>query len=340
MTGYLKKLVRLGALLAVITLLTAFVAACGGDDDTTTATSSSSGATATKSSGGASTSTTGSSAATSTTGVGAASTATTGSNNAATPTIQTATEATATTSSAPKATATTEDAETPTSEADEATATTEGSSETATSTDDTADYHPLDPNQLPNFTLTANYDFQGTSADPESSDGTFAMDIEQSAVDNYHTKIDTGDPTEAIETWRDGDNTWVSYGGEITQMPEGTDPSLYSPASFLNQVPDFEEQLKPTKVGEDNVSGRKTTHYKANAEQFLDLMSESDDTGYLNGATNEDGKVEIWIDKELQIIMKLDVDVTWTNADGTPGKAVETYLISDIGSTDKVAPPQ
>lgn len=314
---------RFGAVISTVVLLLVILAACGGGEDNATGTTGRSATTATTGTSGATTPTTGTDDATSTTDSGAGATTTTADTDESTSTTDTATEPTATAA---------DDEPTPTEDAGSA----------ATPSDDSdplTDYAPLDPNVLPNFTITQELEYLGF--DETGGGGTIALLIEQNDIDNYHTKIDTefGDTiVQNTEVWRVGDTVYNSLNGVVTEMPAGQGADIFGPAQFLNQLPGIGEDMGAQKVGEEEVSGRETTHYRANAEQLLAQMAE--DSEFLQGATNAEGDADVWIDNEHKIMIKAEWDITWTNVDGTDGLMKVQYLVNGIDSTDEVSPPQ
>lgn len=300
------------ALLCVFVLV--FTAACGGDDDDDAATDSTAVATAE-------------------TGIDASPTAT---EEAEEPAVAvTATEVdeegspTATEEEA-EATPTEEDVEPTATEAeDDASPTSDG---TGDIDDPLADVQPIDPEALPNFTMSFTFDLTGI---PDQEDSSIGVEIEQSSLENYHMSAlmtDTG-----IETWLVDGTNYVDQGdGTIVELPEGTDGAFFSPSIFLQEVPPLDPELEATLEGEVEVSGRNTRHYVISGENYLaqaDML-----TG--GSATDVEGQVEVWIDIELNMMIKQLADVTWTNADGTTGTFMSDLLIYDIGTTAEVEAPQ
>jgi hypothetical protein len=106
---------------------------------------------------------------------------------------------------------------------------------------------------------------------------------------------------------------------------------------FLSTVPSLEEQVEAYREGEEEVSGRETTHYRIPGEELLSM------SGFLGDnpdISNVEGDAEVWIDNELQILIKQTADISWTNGDGSDGSMVYDYLIDDIGSTEAIEAPQ
>jgi hypothetical protein len=326
----LKRLSGLVAVAACAILVMALLAACGGSDSkatSTTGTASGSGATV-----GATTTVatpTSATAGASATTPAKVATATTGSTGAAT----------ATTAAPDIATATTAAEETPT----EASADVSPTDASDSSDDPLEDVKSIDPNDLPNFTLTFSLDAAGMGTDPDAAaESKFSMNVEQSAVDNYHLKIVSADPTsedQTIETWLVDGKQYADMGtGEVTELPEGTD-AFFTPATFLQQVPEVTDTPSFKKQGEEEVNGRKTTHYRLDGKDIEDFFTSTGDET-MKGATDGAGAFDVWIDNDLKIQIKSHSDLTWKNADGTPGFMNYEYEINQIGSTAKVSAPQ
>lgn len=306
------------ALLCVLVLV--FAAACGGDDDDDDAGDTTAVATSESSTDASATATEGDEAP-----------------------IATATEVEEDASP----TATEETAATPTEEAAAATPTEEEADPTATAADDDpspttdgtgdiddplADVQPIDPEALPNFTMSFTFDLTGI---PDQEDSSIGVEIEQSAIDNYHMSAQlTGT---GIETWLVDGTNYVDQGdGTIVELPEGTDSGLFSPSIFLQEVPPLEPELQATLEGEEEISGRDTRHYIISGENYLaqaDMWAGGE-------ASDVEGQVEVWVDIELNMMIKQLADITWTNADSTTGTFMSDLLIYDIGTTGTVEAPQ
>lgn len=284
----------------------------------------------------------------------ATSTATTESASSASdssPTTADDTNATATeedTAASATATEEEEDAATATKAADNepAASATTGGSTTATepagvttpATDDgTADipeFETLDPELLPNFSLTMNFDAVNLSGTPRT---TLKMQMQQSSLDNYHLNMDTDG--EVLEFWTIGEQSWTSLAGEIVESPTGP---LFSPADILTTGELIPEGLEAREDGAEKVNGRQTTKWVIDGADYVQYMN---DETVVDGTTTVEmtdgaGEVTIWIDDELNIMIKADGDVAWKNSDGTDGSLVYDYEIHDVGSTAEVQAPQ
>ena len=313
------------ALLCV--MLLAFTAACGnGDDDDGDPTATTAATTA--SSAGSSPTT------------GDAAETETETSATATATKDEATESTATTGA--QATATEADDDEPT-----ATSTTAAGEPTATeatggTTPDTGtggveevpDFDTLDPELLPNFAMTMNFNATNMSGTPQT---TLTMVMEQSAIGNYHINMETDG--QALEFWTIGDQSWTSIGGEVVESPTGP---LFSPADILQTSELIPEGLNAREAGSEEVNGRQTTKWVVDGSDYVAYMNEQakvDGTSTVE-MTDGTGEVTVWIDEELKIMIKAEGDVAWSNSDDTQGSLVYDYSIHDIGSTADIVAPQ
>jgi hypothetical protein len=258
---------------------------------------------------------------------------------AATATEEESTESTATTGA--QATATEADDDGPT-----ATSTTAAGESTATeatggTTPDTGtgdveevpDFDTLDPELLPNFSLTMNFDATNMSGTPQT---TLTMVMEQSAIDNYHLNMETDG--QVLEFWTIGDQSWTSVGGEVVESPTGP---LFSPADLLQTSELIPEGLNAREDGNEEVNGRQTTKWVVDGADYVAYMNEQakvDGTSTVE-MTDGTGEVTVWIDEELNIMIKAEGDVAWNNSDDTQGTLVYDYSIHDIGSTADIVAP-
>jgi hypothetical protein len=258
---------------------------------------------------------------------------------AATATEEESTESTATTGA--QATATEADDDGPT-----ATSTTAAGESTATeatggTTPDTGtgdveevpDFDTLDPELLPNFSLTMNFDATNMSGTPQT---TLTMVMEQSALGNYHMNMETDG--QALEFWTIGDQSWTSIGGEVVESPTGP---LFSPADILQTSELIPEGLNAREAGSEEVNGRQTTKWVVDGADYVAYMNEQakvDGTSTVE-MTDGTGEVTVWIDEELKIMIKAEGDVAWNNSDDTQGTLVYDYSIHDIGSTADIVAP-
>jgi hypothetical protein len=200
-----------------------------------------------------------------------------------------------------------------------------------------ADIEMLDPELLPNFTLVMRIEMRGVPGELEDmdEDAIFDLEIEQSALDNYHMRFNSADMV--IEIWSVDGMTYITEDdGSIVSLP-GSDMGFFSPSLFLQTVPPLDSELQARRTGEETVSGRQTTRYEVSAENYL-ALSELFEDGMV--PDDADGELVLWVDNELNIPIRYDADITWTNTDGTDGVLLMNYLISDIGSTPRVEAPQ
>jgi len=312
-------------------LLLAFSVACGGDDDDSNSSASTAASPTAKS-------TPVTSAATSTTAGGAAGGSAT--TSAASPTTA---EASATATKA-EGTATTAEASATEEEAS-ATATEEasptgqaGATETSSSDDPLADVQQINPEDLPNFTMTFTFDSQGMT--DTTQNGVVSADVEQASPENYHIKFESSGQT-AVEVWRVGDTYYSDFGTGITSQPASDGTELFTPTTLVSTVPQIEDMPGVENKGTDRIEGRKTTHYFMNGQDYIQsAIDEGQGSSGLEGATDAAGGIDFWIDNDLKILLKGDGDITWKNADGSDGEFKYNLAITDIGNTAEVTAPQ
>lgn len=189
----------------------------------------------------------------------------------------------------------------------------------------------LDANQVPNFTLAINIQASGIGG---PGDVTIAYQIDQSATDRFHLKANNSGT--ALELWKIGEDSYIAQaGGDPARQPEGTDTTLFSPATFLQIVPTVPAETNAQDLGTETIDGRTTQHRRISAELYLQQAS------FLGGTavTHPDGELDIWIDSELKTPLKMEGDLTWTNADGSDGKFNIDYQLTQVGSTPEVQAP-
>jgi hypothetical protein len=282
----------------------------------------------------------------------AASTATTASSDAAASPTEADEEDEATSTSA-QATATEaeeEDEPTPTTaaqatatESDESTATTASGDPTATEAEgeetagtgevEVPEFETLDPELLPNFSLTMDFNATNFSGAPQTS---LQMMMQQSAIGSYHFQMNAdGQP---IEIWTVGDQSWAAVGGEVVESPSGP---LFDPADILQTGGLIPEGLNASRDGTEEINGRQTTRWFVDGADYVAFMNEEAqaDPAVTVDMTNGAGDVYVWIDDELNIMILAEADVTWDNSDGTAGSLVYDYEIHDIGTTAEVVAP-
>lgn len=252
-------------------------------------------------------------------------TATSTTEASASPTATEASAATPTTAASPTAAASPTSSASPTA--------TIAASPTATAVPESpiGEMAPLDSNQVPNFTLAIKIQATGIGG---PGDATIDYQIEQSATDRFHLKANNSG-TE-LELWKIGDDAFIAQaGGGPARQPEGTDTTLFSPATFLQIVPTIPAETNAQDLGTETIDGRTAQHRRVAAETYLQQAS------FLGGTavTNPDGVLDVWIDSELQTPLQMQGDLTWTNADGSDGKFAIDYQLTQIGSTPEVQAP-
>lgn len=213
-----------------------------------------------------------------------------------------------------------------------ATPTESGSVTTPTTDDELGDFETLDPELLPNFSLTMNFVATNMSGVPETN---LQMQMEQSDIDNYHFNMNS--EGELLEFWTIGDQSWTSIGGEVMESPTGP---MFRPADILTTGELIPEGLDAQREGTEQVNGRETTKWVIDGADYVAYMNaeeESNATGI--EMSDGSGEVVVWVDNELNIMLKAEGDVAWSNSDGTDGTLVYDYEIYDIGSTADIVAP-
>lgn len=193
--------------------------------------------------------------------------------------------------------------------------------------DPAKDSRPVDQ-VTANFTLYYHVEFTGTDADTN-----IELAVEQHDADSYHIRVqNSGQQTEA---WRVGETTWVAGpNGQIVELPGLVDPNLYAPSSFLFLIPDLHETGVATVVDEDDeVEGRAATRYEIDpsaANRYWPQQS--------SPPGDAEGTFEIWVDNELNLIVRAQADIEWPSGSNNP-RMVMSYLVSRIDATPEVQPP-
>jgi hypothetical protein len=175
---------------------------------------------------------------------------------------------------------------------------------------------------------------------PDASTGVasanISLEIEQNSPDNYHMRLSSDDTH--IEASKVDGKSYFSQGGQITEAPAGSGIELFTPSMFLQSTPALPANLGVQRLGVETLNGRKATHYRVPPENIGVFLANGDP----NAAqlTNPKGTIELWIDQDLQILLKASSDATWTNADNSAGSLAYTYAIDAVGTTPVVAAPQ
>lgn len=189
----------------------------------------------------------------------------------------------------------------------------------------------LDPEKIPNFSMTASLETTGIGG---SGDSTLEYVIQQSSADRFHLKVNGTGTT--LEIWKIGDQSFIAQsGGEPAPLPEGTDTALFSPTTFLQVIPPIDAGSNAQDLGAEKIDGRPARHYRLAADDFLK-------GGVFVGeqtVSNAKGQIDIWIDDEFRTPLRQQGDLTWTNADGSDGRFKIDYQLTQIGSTPEIQPP-
>jgi hypothetical protein len=308
-----------------LALALCLVSACGGDDDDTSA------AIATDTRGAIAGQPSTAKAAVDSNTPASVATATVAAPRATATATTATTAATATTEPAADATATTAPAEEPTEAATETPSDTAGADLC-----ETPEMDMLDADTIPNFSADYSGDVSNFGDSGESS---FIMTMRQTATDTYYYKVESTDETgtTSFEVWRVADEMWVGQDGETIAMP--ADAAMPGPSDIFAQYGQSTAELYDARVaGRERVSGRETTKYIVDGEEWVDAYNACSEEG--EQLSNGSGSFSVWIDDEWEIAIKTEADLSFTNADGTPGSFTYITLLHDFGSTDPITPPQ
>jgi hypothetical protein len=179
---------------------------------------------------------------------------------------------------------------------------------------------------LENFTLS----YTGAFGTPDGGTESIEIFIEQSSPTRYHLRTGAG-----VEIWVVEDATYFrNPDGSVFQIQSAVDPVLISPAAYLIQIPNPVDVPSALEIGEDEVEGRPATHYRVDADQVHQFGLDAERT-----VADPEGQIDVWIDRELGFVSRLDMDVNWTDENGQAQSAVADLTVSAIGTTAEVQPP-
>lgn len=187
---------------------------------------------------------------------------------------------------------------------------------------------------LQNFTL----EYSTSSSGGEQSRGSLGIYIEQFNPNQFYvrTEGDEVSGVEAVEIWVTADATFFRPpGGEVSEIPGAMDSTLFSPGAYLILTPDLSDVPEATDLGTEEVNGIVTRHYRFDAEDMDDdtaLPEESE-------LTDPQGEVDVWIDEERGIAIRMEGDVSWEDENGERIELELFYELSAIDSTAEIQPP-
>ncbi|HYI14000.1 MAG TPA: hypothetical protein VEX37_01315 [Thermomicrobiales bacterium] len=191
--------------------------------------------------------------------------------------------------------------------------------------------NPLDPNAIPNFSLSTEVALHGV---PNQSDFDMTLLILQAAPNHYYLRS-TGSGA-GLESWLvDGTSYLTQADGSVAQLPQGSDTALFSPALLVQTVPAISGDTLGMLLGDEDVAGRQAKHYRIEGADLVKSVT------WLPGdsASEVEGQVDLWLDNELGIVLRQESDVRWENADGTPGSYTGRYEVTNISTTVPVTAP-
>lgn len=187
---------------------------------------------------------------------------------------------------------------------------------------------------LENFTL----EYSTSSTGGEQSRGTLNIYIEQFNREQFYvrTEGDEVSGVEAVEIWVTADATFFRPpGGQVSEIPGAVDSTLFSPGAYLILTPDLADVGEATDLGTEEIDGRTARHFRFDAEQMDDdtaLPEESE-------LTDPEGEVEVWVDEELGVALRMLGDVSWEDEEGERIEMELSYELSAIDSTPEIQPP-
>ena len=210
-------------------------------------------------------------------------------------------------------------------------------SPTAVPTGPLGDVRQLDPIALPNYTVKMTFDGQNLPASTAgAASAKIGLEIEQNSPANYHMRLSSDDTH--VEAWKVDGKSYFAQDNQITEVPADSGTELFTPTMFLQSVPELPASLGVQKLGTETISGRAATHYRVPPENLGAFLSNGD--AHAAKLTNPTGGLDLWIDQDLNILLKANSDATWTNADNSVGSLVYSYSIDAVGSTPVVTAPQ
>jgi len=200
----------------------------------------------------------------------------------------------------------------------------------ATETDDLLEnLLPLDPEMLTNFTMAHTVTYSGV---PDTQDSAVQIDVQQASIDNYHLR-QALDEQVITEAWLVDGVSYANLGdGQVLQI----ETPVVTPADMILTVTTFENTPGVQRVGDDTIEGRAATHYRIEGADYLItyVLPELQDVSDITGGS------DFWVDNEQHFQIKAEGEVTWTNADGSPGSVTYAYAVTQIGSTPAVSAPE
>lgn len=190
--------------------------------------------------------------------------------------------------------------------------------------------------EVSNFTLNFNGDFDNVPDDTGAYfTATMEMFLQQTSQDIYHLRfVTTGDEAAELEMWSLEDATYIAEsGGEPIPLPPGTAGQV-APTDTLMIVPPIGTLENAEEVGEEEVDGRTATHYSVAPEDAATILVSQNVE-----VSNPEGEMDVWIDEELDIVLRMTSNVTFENADGSEGAVQIDYEVTDIDATEEIEAP-
>jgi hypothetical protein len=111
--------------------------------------------------------------------------------------------------------------------------------------------------------------------------------------------------------------------------------AAFSPALYLQPIQEDQGLRFADEIGQETVNGREATHYRLDAEDYAQGMAETGEQ-----ITNVTGEGDIWVDNELNILLRAELDIALTDATGTDVETSATWEVTEIGTTQEMSAPQ
>lgn len=185
---------------------------------------------------------------------------------------------------------------------------------------------------LENYTMTITGEIRMADA-AGRTDSPIELTYQRSAQDTFYMLYE-GDDDFTVETWRIGEQFWIREDDEVNEVGEEM-ADAFDVNAYLTMLPQIGEVSEAEMVGEEDIAGRTATHYEIPAEEAISVMTGARDAG----VHDADGRVEVWIDEEENVILRMVVDLQWSDDADNDNLVDLEYTISDIGETEDVQPP-
>ncbi|MDQ4075262.1 MAG: LppX_LprAFG lipoprotein [Chloroflexota bacterium] len=110
---------------------------------------------------------------------------------------------------------------------------------------------------------------------------------------------------EGIEFIQVGDTAYTKLGGEWIQVPAEEAAPDVNQFLFIQPEDITEDLERLERVGEEEISGRRTIHYRGDREAIAELDQENDEEVDLENL--DEAQLDIWIDQEENFIVRMEM---------------------------------